>query len=233
MRQCVIWDANDAYEAIINQIKFEELKGNLTCAAILSTSMAGFTKKRDGYAVIGKEDLKNVEFDYLIIAAKDSYKEILAEAIAMGISRKKIIDARVLQIPNFDLSRYASLREDPVTILSDDCWGGYVYHMLDLPLTSPLINIYWPRDSFCKFIQDPFFYLAQPLRMVREGDPRKNVTPICQLSDGEKSIQLNMIHAANFQDAENLWNKRKERINRKEFLSNLDSMLQTLKRRSI
>lgn len=51
--------------------------------------MAGFTKKRDGYAVIGKEDLKNVEFDYLIIAAKDSYKEILAEAIAMGISRKK------------------------------------------------------------------------------------------------------------------------------------------------
>ena len=70
MRQCVIWDANDAYEAIINQIKFEELKGNLTCAAILSTSMAGFTKKRDGYAVIGKEDLKNVEFDYLIIAAR-------------------------------------------------------------------------------------------------------------------------------------------------------------------
>ena len=70
MRQCVIWDANDAYEAIINQIKFEELKGNLTCAAILSTSRAGFTKKRDGYAVIGKEDLKNVEFDYLIIAAR-------------------------------------------------------------------------------------------------------------------------------------------------------------------
>ncbi|WP_397351859.1 DUF1919 domain-containing protein [Oscillibacter sp.] len=146
---------------------------------------------------------------------------------------KKIIDARVLQIPNFDLSRYASLRENPVTILSDDCWGGYVYHMLDLPFTSPLINIYWPRDSFCKFIQDPFFYLAQPLRMVREGDPRKNVTPICQLSDGEKSIQLNMIHAANFQNAENLWNKRKERINKKEFLSNLDSILQTLKRRSI
>jgi hypothetical protein len=27
MRQCVIWDTNDAYEAIINQIKFEELKG--------------------------------------------------------------------------------------------------------------------------------------------------------------------------------------------------------------
>lgn len=92
--------------------------------------MAGFTKKRDGYVIIGKEDLKNVEFDYLIIAAKDSYKEILAEAIAMGISRKKIIDARVLQIPNFDLSRYASLRENPVLFypmtagadMSITCW---------------------------------------------------------------------------------------------------------------
>jgi uncharacterized protein (DUF1919 family) len=214
MRKCVIWNGGDIYEAIINQVKFEELKGNLNCAAILSKSMARFIKKRDGYDVIGKEDLYSLEFDYLIIAAKDYYKEILAEAIAMGIPREKIINCRVLQIPNFDLSRYVSLRENPVTILSDDCWGGYVYHVLDLPFTSPLINIYWPRDSFCEFIQDPFFYLGQPLRMVQEANPRKNMTPICRLGDGEKNVQLNMVHAASFQEAENLWNKRKERINR-------------------
>lgn len=89
MRKCVIWSGGDSYEAIINQIKFEELKGNLNCAAILSKSMARFIKRRDGYAIIGKEDLNNIEFDYLIIAAKDYYKEILAEAVAMGYSPRK------------------------------------------------------------------------------------------------------------------------------------------------
>ena len=214
MRRCVIWGAGDAYEAVINQIKFEELKGNLCCVAVLSKSMARFIKKRDGYDVIGKEELNTVEFDYLIIAANDAYEEILTEAVAMGISREKIISSKTLGIPNFDFNRYASLRENPVTILSDDCWGGYVYHMLDLPFTSPLININWPRDSFCRFIQDPFYYLDQPLRMEQEADPRKNLTPICRLGDGEKSVRLDMVHASTFQKAEKLWHKRKERINR-------------------
>lgn len=214
MRRCVIWGTGDTYEAIINQIKFEELKGNLNCAAILSKSMARFTKKYDGYAVIGKEDLNNVEFDYLIIGAKDSYKEILAEAIAMGVPRKKIINGRILQIPNFDLNRYVSLRDNPVTILSDDCWGGYVYHMLDLPFTSPLINIYWPRDSYCEFIKDPLFYLEQPLYMERDGEPRNNFFPIGRLGEGEKSVQLHFVHEVNFQAAKDHWEKRKRRINK-------------------
>jgi len=212
-KRCVIWGAGENYETIINQIKFEELKGNLECVAILSKSTARFAKKYDGYDVISKEELNDIGFDCLIITVEKYYEEILAEALAMGIPRKKVINGRVLKIPNFDFRRYSSLRENPITILSDDCWGGYVYHNLDLPFTSPLINIYWPRDSYCKFIQDPIFYLEQPLCKERDGVPRENIFPIGRLGEGNQSVQLHFVHARSFQEAKELWDRRRKRIN--------------------
>lgn len=213
-KRCVLWGARKNYETIINQVKFEELKGNLECVAILSKTTAQFAKKRDGYDVISKKELNDIEFDYLIITAEKSFEEILAEALAMGIPRRKVINGRVLKIPNFDFKRYASLREDPVTILSDDCWGRMAYQKLDLPSTSPLINIYWPRDSFCKFIQDPILYLEQPLCMERDGDPRKSIFPVGRLGEGDQSILLYFVHEPSFQVAKERWDRRKERINR-------------------
>ena len=35
MRRCVIWGAAREYEHIINQVKFEEWKGNVQCVAVL------------------------------------------------------------------------------------------------------------------------------------------------------------------------------------------------------
>jgi len=217
-KRCVLWGAGDQYETIINQIKFEELKGNLECVAILSKSAARFAKKRDGYDVISKEELNDIEFDYLIITVEQYYEEILAEALAMGIPRKKVINGQVLKIPNFDFRRYSSLRENPITILSDDCWGGHVYHSLDLPFTSPLVNIYWPRDSYCKFIQDPIFYLEQPLCMERDGAPRENLFPIGRLGEGDQGVQLHFVHAPSFQKAKEHWDRRKKRINKNRIM---------------
>ena len=67
MRRCVIWGAAREYEHIINQVKFEEWKGNVQCVAVLSKSKARYIKKFDGYPLICKEDLKSIAFDYLII----------------------------------------------------------------------------------------------------------------------------------------------------------------------
>lgn len=213
MRQCVIWGAEGEYESILNQIQYEEFKGNLKCIALLSKTTYQFAKKKDGYPVISKEELRKTEFDYLIIAAGKSYQEIKAEILALGIPMSKIISSKVFKIPNFDFKRYSSLKENPVTILSDDCWGGYVYHALDLPFTSPLINIFWPRDSFYEFIKNPLFYLKQPLYVEREGDPRNNLCPIGRLGEHNHSVQLQFLHEPDFHTAEDHWIRRKKRIN--------------------
>lgn len=214
MRQCVIWGSGNEYESMLNQIKYEELKGNLKCNAVLSKTRSRFAKKIDGYDIISKDGLRDITFDYLIVTAAEAFAEIQAEAREMGIPENRIIPGRVLNLPNFDFKRYVSLLENPVTILSDNCWGAMTYHTLGLPFTSPLINTYCPQASYCKFIQDPFFYLEQPLRVKQEGIPRQNVFPIGQLGEGDKSVEVQFMHEASFERAEKRWNERKKRINK-------------------
>lgn len=187
---------------------------NVQCVAVLSKSKARYIKKFDGYPLVCKEDLNGIAFDYLIIPQTKDYAEIKQEALALGIPDNKIISSKVFQIPCFDFKRYASLRENPVTILSDDCWGGKVYRELNLPFTSPLINIYWPRESFCEFIKDPLFYLGKPLRMVRDGVPREGTFPIGRLGDEARSVELHFVHSKSSQEAEEHWKRRAERINK-------------------
>lgn len=214
MKQCVIWGTGNEYENIINQVKWEEQKGNLKCNAVLSKTRSQFAKKLDGYDIIDKEGLRDVEFDYLIVAAGASYAEIQAEATAMGVPESRIIPGRVFKLINFDFKKYLSLLENPVTILSNDCWGGLVYNLLGLQFSSPLINTLWAEDSYFEFIQDPFFYLEQPLRMEREGIPRKNVFPLGRLGEGTRSVEVQFLHEPSFEVAAKKWNERKKRIHR-------------------
>lgn len=79
---------------------------------------------RDGVPIIVKEEINTVKFDYLIIASSRFYNEIRAEAIELGVEPRKIINGKIFQIPLFDFLLYSELIKNPVTILSDDCWGG-------------------------------------------------------------------------------------------------------------
>lgn len=213
MERCIIWGVGDDYERTINQVKFEELKGNLKVVALVTTKDRYYGEMRDGYPLVRKNELQNLEYDFIIILNTDHIKVIMQNIQALGIDPKKVINGRVFRMPLFDFKRYISLVKDPVTILSDDCWGGSVYHDLCLPYTSPTVNIGWPIDSFCKFILDPFYYLAQPLQMKREGDFSTGQYPVGALGEKERQIELNLIHASNFSSMKELWDRRKARTN--------------------
>ncbi len=214
MDRCVIWGNGHEYECIINQIKFEELKGNIDVIAVVARKNEIFGTKRDGYPLIAKDELPKMDFDILIISTSAYYMDILTEACELGISAEHIMNGQAFLLPLFDYTRYIQLIKEPVTILSDDCWGGIIYHQLLLQFTSPLINIFWHKDSYCKFIQDPLYYLKQPLELHTEGNLRENVYPVGQIGDGDRRIRLEFIHTPNFKEAEKLWEKRKKRINK-------------------
>ena len=131
----------------------------------------------------------------------------------MGIDEDKIINGAVMTSPLFDFNRYIQLLKNRITILSDDCWGGYVYHRLHMQFYSPLVNIYWQKKDFVKFMQKPKYYLNQPLKMEREGDIRGNACPIGSLGTDEDKVCMDFVHSVCFSDAETLWNRRKSRIN--------------------
>lgn len=91
--------------------------------------------------------------------------------------------------------------------------GGYVYHRLGLPFSSPLINIFWEKSEFAKFMENPFFFLNTDLTMIRDSDLRAGIPPLGQLGEGDKTVQLILNHNINFAEAKEQWDRRKKKIN--------------------
>ncbi len=211
--KCVIWGNGLDYEKIINQIHFEICKGNIEVIALISRQQDHVEKTFDGFIVIQKEEITEIQFDYLIIASSFYFDEISQQAAEMGITEEKIINGLALDLPLFDFGRYVQLINKKITVLSDDCWGGYIYHYLFIKFYSPLINSYWKTDSFVRFIQKPDYYLMQPLKMEREGNIRRNMCPIGSLGEGIEKVYIEFVHAICFKDAETLWNRRLKRMN--------------------
>lgn len=213
MRNVIIWGAGDGYERIINLIQFEILKGNMQVLALVIRPEDFVGEKVDGFKVILKEDIWDYEFDYLIVTSPKWYKEIRDEAISMGVPEKSIINANIFLFHLFDFERYVRLIENPITIFSNMCWGGKIYHRLNLKFTSPLINTFVPMDSYIKLIENPQYYFEQPLICTREGDIRKNLFPIGTLGESDKEIQIYFPHERSFADAKIQWDKRCARVN--------------------
>lgn len=124
MTKVVIWGMGEDYEALLNQVNFEIYKGNLEVIAVVCRKEDRYCTRRDGFAVVAKEDIRHLNFEYIIVASGRFYQEIKAEAVEMGIGEEKIINGSVFRRPLFDFVNYKKLLKNPVTILSDDCWGG-------------------------------------------------------------------------------------------------------------
>jgi len=210
MNKILIWGIGILYNRYKNNIAFEVLKNNINVVAMISKEkMANWV---DGKRVISKEEISQYEYDYIVVFTQ-SFNEIVGEATALGIPRKKIIDGRVFEIPCFDFARYSSLIENPVTIISDDCWGGTVYHHLGLETTSPFKNFYLKNHDYIKLCNSLEHYLKQELKIEQEGNLEEGVYPIGSLGTGEEKIKLYFNHFLKFETAYGEWEKRKKRIN--------------------
>lgn len=212
-KRCIVWGIGNEYEKLLNQLLFEIYKGNISIEALVCRKEDKYCSTRDGFPVITKEELKRGTFDYIIITSVLHMDEIKREASVLVESFSHLINGQVFLMPLFDFNRYAMLIENPVTILSDDCWGGYAYHCLKLPFSSPLINIYWNRDEYAKFIENPLFYLNSELDMVEEGDLEKGIPPVGQLGDAKQNVKMIFTHNVDFMEGKRQWDRRKQRIN--------------------
>lgn len=117
-------------------------------------------------------------------------------------------------MPLFDFRRYINLVENPVTILSNDCWGGFVYSSLNLVFSSPTVNTFIRPDSYAKFITNPFYYFSENMTVYREGDIREGLSPIGQIGEGENRIYISFSHSVDYASAVKDWNRRKKRVNK-------------------
>ena len=126
------------------------------------TSNSSVYSEVEGYKFVKKEDLKSIQFDFVLILAEElEYHKIMKEAMELGVDKTCIISFKALRFSNFNVERYINLQKNLPSIFSCNCWGGLTYNSLGLEFNSPLINMYESELDFIKLAKNPQKYMQE------------------------------------------------------------------------
>lgn len=121
----------------------------------------------------------------------------------------------------FELRRFfvkRSIRNKNFSVISNNCWAGRLYQYLDMPYLSPTAGLYFFAPDYIKFVSDLRRYLAVPLRFI-EAEESKYYDELRKRNQTDKPIgilddvEIVFLHYKTKEEAEEKWNRRKERVN--------------------
>lgn len=98
----------------------------------------------------------------------------------------------------------SSVKPSDVTIISQNCIGGVIYHDLGMQFLSPTINLFFKEPDFVRFVLNLEHYMACELEMRWEEE-----YPVGRLED----IEIHFMHYETCREAKEKWERRKQRIN--------------------
>lgn len=135
---------------------------------------------------------------------------VLAKEWVVQLKRKCIaLPGRVAGKLNHMIGQYKSLKarkmviNKPLTIISQNCIGGVIYHDLGWKFLSPTINLFMNSADFVKFVNRLEHYISQ--EMVMRWD---EFYPIGMLDD----IEVHFMHYNTCRDAKVAWERRCSRM---------------------
>ena len=118
------------------------------------------------------------------------------------------------KIHSYKLSR--KFKNKKITIISQNCVGGMIYHELKMKFYSPTINMFIENENFLKLCLNPQKYFSTDAIPFIESYVDKIDSsiqyPIIKVND----IELCCLHYKNCRDACDDWNRRRKRINFKK-----------------
>lgn len=205
---CIIWGHGRDYDNYINAIKLQEMHGAIKVIGITAKDKIR-AKRLDGYPVIDKEDLKDADFDIVIVASLNKFAEIQKSIMQKVIDDMKIVSIRIFSIPNLNFDKYIEIKNSKLSIFSNCCWGGITYNKLGMQFYSPFINMFLDCQDYLKILGEPKKYMNSPMELVKYAYAPKRLYPVCDLN----GVRLHFNHYSSYVEALELWEKRKERIN--------------------
>lgn len=208
--KCVIWGTGKIFWRELNVIKYHEMCKRLEIVAV--TSKDASLHNIAGYPFVLSKDLFLLQYDFIIVMTeKITYQEIKKDATWYNIDINKMVFWEVFSRNEIDLQKYFYLRQNPVSIFSNNCWGGITYNKLDLQFSSPLVNMCMTGQDYMKLLKDPYLYINATLQL-KELRKRKDagiMYPVVRCAD----IELVCNHYTSFEEVELCWERRKKRIN--------------------
>lgn len=144
------------------------------------------------------------------IYLKQQKKLILKERTVQTIKDVKTFQERIKGRLRRDKRDYIAqkacrkLNVRDFSIISQNCIGGVFYYDAGMQFLSPTINCFFKEPDFVKFVLKLEYYLSLNLEMHWEEE-----CPVGTLGD----ISIFFMHYRTCREAEEAWNRRKERIN--------------------
>lgn len=198
----VVWGLDSTFDSIINLLRYESIQGNIHVIAIVCNN--GFHNMSiDGIPIISSDELKNTKFDYIISTSQNNFET------ANSMFPNHVIKSKVLLTPLFELKNYIKLYRSDISIVSDDCWGAYVYNYLGLQFRSPFILASIKPDDYLTLLTDLKGFLTSPIECWQDFPD----CPTGYLEYNGKRVLINFTHCTDFSSARIDWIRRIERFN--------------------
>lgn len=112
------------------------------------------------------------------------------------------------------------IKNDDFSIISNNCWGGWVYRYYGLPYTSPTVGNFMIAEDYLKFIQNLRYYLDGEIEIISPEQAHaasrlaKTVEKFGTYPIGRiKDVDIHFLHDRSWEKAVETWNRRKLRIN--------------------
>lgn len=164
-----------------------------------------------GHTEIIKADCSRADIILVVGGKVFGMGQIIKEVRRFNLPAEKFLGDWIICIPGFTLEKYRQLQQSRLSILSRNCFGGLISHTLGLPLYSPFVNMFFKEDEYLRFLHSPQAYMKEQvtLKEMKWNAPLKFDYPVVKLGD----IELHMNHYRDFDEANKIWKRRKDRIN--------------------
>lgn len=111
--------------------------------------------------------------------------------------------------------RTKTIRNRNVTIISNNCWGGFMYQSCGLQYNSPTIGLYFFAPEYIKFLRNLKENLHKPLHFIQknmsryaEHIPKDYLIGVL----GDTDIEIVFMHYHSEQEVIEKWARRTERV---------------------
>jgi uncharacterized protein (DUF1919 family) len=111
------------------------------------------------------------------------------------------------------------LKRKDFSIISNNCWGGFVYQYYQMPYNSPFAGLFFFADDFIKLLRDLETSLNKELVFIKPENSKYkiflldwgtyNTYPIARLGE----IEIHFLHYKDANEASEKWKRRVKRIN--------------------
>lgn len=208
----ILWGIGKIYNSMINLLKFYDEADQIEIVGITAQYLPDF-EYLDNYQLISLKEVQIAEYDYVMVLSDDYFVEIVDSAMRMAdVPRDKIVSYHIMEIPYFNFFQYDFIRKQKLSIVSNNCWGGVIYHTLGMECLSPFKNVSFSSEDYLKILGNLKHYLSiNPIWTgKREMDTNQNrEVPMLELDD----VFIKCNHDLNAEKAIQNWIRRRDKFN--------------------